>query len=135
MQLSSDGLIRLTVDQLLSTPLVHLVSGVDMETMGPGPAPACGTLTSLSGYTEWISSRAPVISIGWDWCLQISVTGVLWVRVGLPRSNLLLMHDTGRDTTWQGNLEILGTVVDALAWREVVPNVVASRYAYLHFSR
>ena len=118
-------MIRLTVDQLLSTPLEHLVSGVDMESI----APACGTLTSLSGYTEWISTKAPMISIGWDWCLKVSVTEVRWIRVGLPRSNLLLTHDTGRDTTWQGNLEILGTIVDALAWREVLPTAVASRYA------
>lgn len=93
-------------------------------------APACGTLTSLSGYTEWISTKTPMISIGWDWCLQVSVTtGVRWIRVGLPRSNLLLTHDSGYDTTWHGNLEILGTIVDALAWREALPAVVASRYA------
>lgn len=125
MYLSPDGMIRLTVDQLLSTPLEHLVSGVDMES----PVPACGTVTSLSGYTEWISTKTPLISIGWDWCLQVSLTGVRWTRVGLPRSNLLLTRDSGDDTTWHSNLEILGTIVDALAWREVLPAVVASRYA------
>lgn len=125
MYLSPDGLIHLTVDQLLSTPLEHLVSGVDVE----NPPPACGTKTSLSGYTEWISTQYPTITIGWDWCLQIAVTGSRWTRVGLPRSNLLLKHDTGCSATWHGNLEILATVVDALAWREVLPTVVASRYA------
>ena len=127
MHLSPDGLIRLTVDQLLSTPLEHLVSGVDLD---PNTVPAaCGTQTSLSGYTEWISSRDPTISIGWDWRLQPLASGVRWVRVGLPRSNLMLTQDTGADTSWQGNLEILGTVVDALAWREILPQVVAARYA------
>lgn len=127
MHLSSDGLIRLTVDQLLSTPLEHLVSGIDP---GPhAPAPACGTQTSLSGYTEWISTQDPTISIGWDWRLQTLAQGVRWVRVGLPRSNLMLTQDTGDDASWHGNLEILGTVVDALAWREVLPQVVADRYA------
>ena len=127
MHLSPDGLIRLTVDQLLSTPLEHLVSGVDLD---PNTVPAaCGTQTSLSGYTEWISSRDPAISIGWDWRLQPLASGVRWVRVGLPRSNLMLTQDTGADTSWQGNLEILGTVVDALAWREILPQVVAARYA------
>lgn len=125
MYLSADGLIHLTVDQLLSTPLEHLVSGLDMEI----PAPDCGTQTSLCGYTEWISTKSPTISIGWDWCLQLSVSGARWMRVGLPRSNLLLKHDTGNDATWHGNLEILATIVDALAWREVLPVVVASRYA------
>lgn len=127
MHLSPDGLIRLTVDQLLSTPLEHLVSGVDSE---PHVIPAaCGTQTSLSGYTEWISTEVPAISIGWDWRLQPVAAGVRWVRVGLPRSNLMLTQDTGADTSWHGNLEILGTVVDALAWREILPQVVAARYA------
>lgn len=127
MHRSSDGLIRLTVDQLLSTPLEHLVSGVDPDTFAP--AAVCGTQTSLSGYTEWISTQDPTISIGWDWRLQTLATGVRWVRVGLPRSNLMLTQDTGADASWHGNLEILGTVVDALAWREVLPQVVAARYA------
>ncbi|MES2948474.1 MAG: DUF4902 domain-containing protein [Pseudomonadota bacterium] len=127
MHLSPDGLIRLTVDQLLSTPLKHLVSGVDMD--GSYPATACGTQTSLSGYTEWVSTKDPTISIGWDWCLQVSVTGVRWVRVGLPRSNLMLTQDSGYDTSWHSNLEILGTVVDALAWREILPTIVATRYS------
>jgi hypothetical protein len=127
MRLSPDGLIRLTVDQLLSTPLQHLVSGVDLD---PHVLPAvCGTQTSLSGYTEWISAQDPTISIGWDWRLQTLAAGVRWVRVGLPRSNLMLTHDTGSDTSWHGNLEILGTVVDALAWREILPHVVAARYS------
>lgn len=127
MHLSPDGLIRLTVDQLLSTPLEHLVSGVDLE-LNSVPS-ACGTQTLLSGYTEWISSKDRTISIGWDWRLQPLAEGVRWVRVGLPRSNLMLTQDTGDDTTWQGNLEILGTVVDALAWKEVLPQMVAARYA------
>ena len=127
MHLSPDGLIRLTVDQLLSTPLEHLVSGVDLD--ANGQAASCGTQTSLSGYTEWISTRDPTISIGWDWRLQTLACGVRWVRVGLPRSNLMLTQDTGADTSWHANLEILGTIVDALAWREVLPQVVAARYA------
>jgi hypothetical protein len=127
MHQSPDGLIRLTVDQLLSTPLQHLVTGVDQE---PHSLPAaCGTQTSLSGYTEWISTQNPTISIGWDWRLQTLAAGVRWVRVGLPRSNLMLTQDTGADASWHGNLEILGTVVDALAWREILPHAVAARYA------
>lgn len=127
MHLSPDGLIRLTLDQLLSTPLEHLLSGVDID--ASPPAAGCGRQTSLSGYTEWISANDPTISIGWDWRLQTSGTGPRWIRVGLPRSNLMLMQDTGYDNSWHGNLEILGTVVDALAWREIMPDAVAARYS------
>ncbi len=121
-----DGLIRLTLDQLLSTPLKHLVSGVDVGV--PPPLQACGTQTVLCGYTEWVSVQAPTISIGWDWRLQPTAAGARWVRVGLPRSNLMLTQDTGDDASWHGNLAILGTVVDALAWREIVPEAVGARY-------
>lgn len=127
MQISPDGLIRLSIEQLLSTPLTHLVSGLDVD---PGaPHGNCGRQTTLSGYTEWVSANEPTISIGWDWRSQPLVDGHRWTRVGLPRSNLMLTRDTGRDTSWHGNLEILGSVVDALSWPEVMTQAIAARYA------
>ncbi len=126
MHLSSDGLIRLTIEQLLSTPLTHLVSGLDADpTLARS---ACGKETSISGYTEWVSANEPYISIGWDWCSQRTPNGHRWTRVGLPRSNLMLTRDSGHDTSWHGNLEILGSVVDAMSWPEVMTEALALRY-------
>ena len=126
MQASPDGLIRLSIDELLSMPIVHLISGVDME---DAHNKVCGQETSISGYTEWVSSSTPPVSIGWDWCIMPSASHPHWIRVGAPRSNVMLVYATGDDAGWSKNLEILSTVVDALPWREQIPQVVAARYA------
>lgn len=127
MRISSDGLIRLSIEELLSTPISHFVSGVDLE--GCQKLSSCGKATSISGYTEWVSKRAPIISIGWDWCIRLTSSGPLWTRVGLPRSNVMLVDATDGDADWEKNLEILATVVDALPWREHLLQAVAAPYA------
>ena len=126
MQASSDGLIRLSIDELLSMPITHLISGLDVE--DAAQAMVCGQETSISGYTEWSSNSTPPISIGWDWCIQPTACHPYWIRVGAPRSNVMLVYATGDDAGWSKNLEILSTVVDALPWRELIPQVVAARY-------
>ena len=41
----------------------------------------------------------------------------------------MLIEEGGRDTGWERSRDILATVVDALPWREQLPQVVAARYA------
>lgn len=126
MRISSDGLIRLSIDELLSTPISHFYSGVDLEICQK--LRTCGKATSISGYTEWVSKRAPIISIGWDWCVRLTSSGPLWTRVGLPRSNVMLVDAAGDDSDWMRNLEILATVADALPWREHLPHAMDAPY-------
>lgn len=126
MRIASNGLIRLSIEELLSTPITHLVSGVDVENCQK--LSTCGRATSISGYTEWVSTQAPIISIGWDWYLQVTPSGPLWSRVGLPSSNVMLIEETGHDTGRERSRDILATVVDALPWREQLSQVVAARY-------
>lgn len=129
MQVSPDGLIRLSIEELLSTPMSHFVSGVDLECCQD--VSACGKETSIAGYTEWVSKRTPVISIGWDWRIRLAIAGPLWVRVGLPRSNVMLVDARGNDAVWVENLKMLATVADALPWQEHLPKAVAERYAQI----
>jgi len=49
--------------------------------------------------------------------------------MGLPRSNVMLVDAAGYDAGWERNLELLATVVDALPWRELIPEAVEARYA------
>lgn len=123
MRISSDGLIRLSIEELLSIPISHFSSGVDLEICQK--LSTCGKATSISGYTEWVSKSTPIISIGWDWCVRLTSSGPLWTRVGLPRSNVILVDSTGGDSDWAKNQEILATVADALPWREHLPQAVA----------
>lgn len=127
MQISPEGLIRLSISELLATPMKHLVSGVDED--GASPLSHCGSATMISGYTEWISTNTPTISIGWDWHIQSGAYGSFWVRVGLPSSNVLLIKGRDNSEAWGESRNLLATVADALPWRERMPDFIAARYA------
>ena len=119
MQVSPDGLLRLSIDELLSLPIEHLISGLDGPEHGP-LARVCGSETVISGYTEWVSTSFPAVSIGWDWELQLlwHDRPFAWRRLGQPRTNVMLVYAAGGDTGWARNLELLSTVVDALPWQD-----------------
>jgi hypothetical protein len=127
MNTSPDGVLRLSIDELLSTPIRHLISGLDED--ASTSLDACGKVAAISGYTEWVSSTNPAITIGWDWYVKPTIEYPFWIRVGLPRSNIMLVDEAGQDTGWEKSLNILATVVDALPWREQIPDAVAARYA------
>ena len=129
MQISPEGLIRLSISELLATPMQHLVSGVDVELDGASVVGHCGSPTTISGYTEWVSSNTPTISIGWDWHIQSGACGSFWARVGLPSSNVLLIETRDNGEDWDKSRNLLATVVDALPWREHIPYLIAARYS------
>lgn len=113
-----DGFLRVALTDLLSVHLFHQMSGLDDD--DPQTPLRCGTATSIMGYTEWVGGEpAAPISLGWDWRLDQDVCGdVTCVRVGLPRSNVMLVDVSNRDYGWNRNLEILATVVDAMPWAD-----------------
>ena len=138
MHLSSDGLLRLSIGELLSLPIQHLMSGVDAETAlhRVQLTQACGRPTQISGYTEWVTASVPAVSIGWDWQLQLQPAPqwwsqpllaqppFCWARLGPPRTNIMLVYAAGGDTGWHKNLALLGTVVDALPWQDRLQRAV-----------
>jgi len=67
--LSEDGYVRLTLEAFLVTSLVHLVSGLDEDS--PLISQEGGSLARISGYTEWVSATPPIITLGWDWWLDV----------------------------------------------------------------
>lgn len=112
-----DGFLRIALNDLLSVNLIHLISGLDDDPLGTRN---CGSVTSIMGYTEWVGVQPGVpISLGWDWRLEQDVCGgVTCVRIGLPRSNIMLVDAANRDYGWDRTLEILATVVDAMPWAD-----------------
>jgi hypothetical protein len=126
MQLGPDGLVRLTLDEVLSTPLIHLISGVDQEVRGK--LPRCGTVTSVTGYTEWRSAAEPVIVVGWDWKSVCKQGRPQLSRVGPPRCNVMLVDHDQEDFDWDKQLEILGTVIDAMDWEHQTQATIRDRY-------
>lgn len=127
ISLSDDGYIRLTHDALLGVSLAHLISGVDdecSETIGRGVG-----VSPICGYTEWISTSSPVLSLGWDWQLVGACGEVRCAKLCAPRSNVMLIDAHGHDLGAAETAGLLGRVVDALAWQPEVMADITTRYA------
>ena len=127
ISLSDDSFIRLTLETFLVTSLVHLVSGLDEDS--PTLSQEGGSLTRISGYTEWVSATTPIITLGWDWWLDVSQGQFDYVRLSAPRSNVMLVDAMQRDLGPAQTSVLLETAIDALAWRDEVYKRIATRYA------
>ena len=123
--LGKDGYMRLTLDEVLSVQFEHLVSGLDED--GEVAVP-CGAPTTISGYTEWVGQTDPPLTVGWDWVVEPGRGNAQWRRVGLPRTNVLLVDCSSGDFDWHISLEVLGTVVDTLAWQDQTKSAIEMRY-------
>lgn len=127
ISLSDDSYVRLTHGALLGVSLAHLISGVDDEcpdSIGRGM-----DVSPIRGYTEWVSTLTPVLSVGWDWRMNGSSGRVRCERLATPRSNVMLIDDQGRDLGAARTAELLGAVVDALGWQAEVIADITSRYS------
>lgn len=124
--LSEDGYVRLTFTSLQHTPLVHLLSGLDEDhpELPQSGAYAC----IISGYTEWVSSTFPIITIGWDWQLDVSLGQPHYVRVGSPRSNLMLQDSRRHDLGPNNTSRLLEVMIDAINWQEETDDTINARY-------
>jgi hypothetical protein len=118
--ISPDSYIRLTPEQLQALPLQHLISGMDEDHPPLAGSPAMAT--AISGYTEWVSAEAPRVSLGWDWELQLHDASVRLRRVGLPRSNVMLLGPDQADLGPDATAALLARLVDGMAWQDTTWN-------------
>jgi hypothetical protein len=125
--LCEDGYVRLTHDTLLAIPLQHLLSGLDED----APAGACegASLAPISGYTEWVSTTTPAITLGWDWQLDLAQGRPRYARLGAPRTNVMLVDTHETDLGRAKTAMFLELAIDALPWQEEVSRSIAARYA------
>ena len=123
--LGNDGYVRLTLDEVLSVQFAHLVSGLDEDCEATVP---CGAPTTISGYTEWVGKTDPPLTVGWDWVIDPGRDKAHWRRVGLPRTNVLLVDRSSSDFDWYMSLQVLSTVVDALPWQDQAKSAIEMRY-------
>lgn len=125
--LGEDGYVRLNFQALESVEFVHLMSRLDEDS---DDADALSTdLCVISGYTEWISTTAPAITIGWDWQLEVSQVGPRYVSVGLPRSNIMLLDGEQRDLGPDRTGTLIKTIVDSLRWQVATAYFIGARYS------
>lgn len=125
--LSDDSYIRLTLETFSATPLVHLLSGQDGDK--PIHSQEGASLAHVSGYTERVSTTTPTITLGWDWGLDVSQGQPRYVRLGAPRSNIMLVDAMAHDLGPTKTSVLLETAIDALAWQEEVHKYIVTRYA------
>jgi hypothetical protein len=118
LNLSEDGYVRLTCETFFNLPLIHLLSGLDEHNQ-----PLCseGAITTfISGYTEWLSTTTPVVTLGWDWQLEVLRGEPKCVQVGKPRSNIMLLNDCQQDLGPAKTATLIKTKIDQLTWQDVV---------------
>lgn len=126
LAVSADGYIRLSFGELQTVSLIHLISGLDEEFSSPiygGAMP-----TEIAGYTEWVSTTVPAITIGWDWEIDAGYSHFLPRKIGLPRSNIMLKDSCGADLGPEKTLILLEALIDALAWPMEVQDYIGIRY-------
>jgi hypothetical protein len=128
MTLSDDGLIRLTVETLRTIPFTHLLSGLD-EHDGSPPICEAASLDSISGYTEWVSTTSPVITLGWDWWLDPSAVPPVYTPIGEPRSNVMIVDAQHRDLGRRRSDAALAMLISTWSWQVTVEQHIRSRYA------
>jgi hypothetical protein len=78
----------------------------------------------LTGFTEWVTQTTPAITIGWDWKIEFKNGQSRYERLGLPRSNVMLINDHGLDHGWGHNLDDLARFVDSMPWPSVVDEAI-----------
>ncbi|MDP9927825.1 DUF4902 domain-containing protein [Variovorax paradoxus] len=123
----NDGLLRLRLQGLRNVELLHLISGIDDDLADPGVS-RCGASTTLSGYTEWISPQEARLTLGWDWQLKVSTAASRIVRLGLPRTNVLIVRSVRDPLPWEQSLGVLASFIDAFDWSAPAFNAVCERY-------
>jgi len=125
---SEDGYLRLTLGHLRAVPLVHMISGLDLEPDEELSESVGAMLAAIAGYTEWISPTKPAISVGWDWFLDVAGCKVRYLRIGEPRSNIMLLDPSRRDLGPMQTAVALALLVDELVWQGTVSEYVRERY-------
>jgi len=121
---SRDGLVRLTLSALDATSLSHLVSGLDEESWVQKNAEGAYS-TTITGYTEWLGETDVPLSIGWDWYLDVTLGDKQYKRMNLPRSNVVLVNNRGKDLGYQMSNRLLSKKIDNFYWQETVVNYIS----------
>ena len=122
-----DGYLRLSLAQFRRTPLLHLWSGLESEEEPAEPGGA--RVSTIRGYTEWVSDARPALSVGWDWRLGAQAGRAWCLRDGDPFSNIMLVDARRRDLGPDRTARLLGLALDRAAWQVETLAAVSLRYA------
>jgi hypothetical protein len=125
--ISADGYLRLKFPGLRQVRLVHLLSRLDED--GPASPGVAALATAITGYTEWVSTENPGITLGWDWQLNLACRPFRVQRINLPRSNVMLVDAVRADLGPDQTAVLLAALIDELAWQAEVEAQIERGYA------
>lgn len=131
LRVSKDGYVRMPLTELFSLSLTHFLSGLDDDAAERKFNDV--TQTTISGYTEWLSLGVPTITVGWDWCLDLTASVPRYVRDGWPRTNLMLVDAvTHQDLGDEATAINLARLIDQSEWACDTTKHIRMRYAWQH---
>lgn len=110
---STDGFIRMNENQLMSYPLQHIISIVESRHTE-------ASQIFYYGFTEWATSQTPALSTGWDWEFieQNGITSIK--RIGLSRSNIMIVDLSGKDIGYDVTEILIEKRIDTLFWEPFI---------------
>ena len=125
--LSQDGYVRMTRADFENIALEHFLSGLDEDhvTSHAVLTDAC----TISGYTEWISTTSPVVTIGWDWLIDVTQGRPRYLLVGFPRSNVMFRNAENRDLGPDRTAALLKDAITTIQWQVETAKAISVRYA------
>ncbi|MEB3862479.1 DUF4902 domain-containing protein [Acinetobacter sp. IK31] len=111
--ISTDGFIRMNENQLMNYPLQHLISTVESTQIEDSQI-------LYYGFTEWATSLTPALSTGWDWEFveQNGITSLK--RIGLSRSNIMIVDVSGTDIGCDVTETLIEKKIDTLFWEQFI---------------
>ncbi|CAI3152103.1 DUF4902 domain-containing protein [Acinetobacter calcoaceticus] len=111
--ISTDGFIRMNENQLMNYPLQHLLSTVESTQIEDSQI-------LYYGFTEWATSLTPALSTGWDWEF-VEQDGIASLkRIGLPRSNIMIVDVSGTDIGFDVTETLIEKKIDTLFWEQFI---------------
>ncbi|GAM32873.1 conserved hypothetical protein [Acinetobacter calcoaceticus] len=100
-------------NQLMNYPLQHLISTVESTQIEDSQI-------LYYGFTEWATSLAPALSTGWDWEF-VEQDGIASLkRIGLPRSNIMIVDISGADIGFDVTETLIEKKIDTLFWEQFI---------------
>jgi Domain of unknown function (DUF4902) len=114
-----DFFVRMDEQQLtrIALRILHVQADATAETP-PAYASIAASGTRLSGFTEWVSIEAPVVSIGWDWVVSPEI-GMTLVPDSI-RTNVMLVDSLGSDRGVGACSAAITRLLHTLRWQDAV---------------
>lgn len=127
--ISGDGLIRLTYEEFITIPIVHLYSELNSNVTMTDAISNRQTL--LCGLTEWGSDVSlPALSIGWGWSFTPLNPPIYYKMDDQPFSNIMFIDGNGeKDKGEEETTNILIQYIGTMDWCNQVKEYINEKYS------